>query len=265
MAPATLPVMENAMKPSLRTLSGMSLMLVIIPMFAGLLACMPVPIGNPERSRIDPEISGVWMTESDGDAGELYLFQPYDKRTWLVTGATIEAGPDYEGEDLEIHTADDVVRVLGSHPVGSDGITSPTTVAYKVWLTRLRGVRFMTWEAVGGFNEDGSHVPEYWFVWRLEQRDSDHFSLFMVNPEHDAFADILDTMEEYLDEQEMASVEDYLRYLQKMRPRWERALKTVARNVDDDDLYGEAFVFRRLPDELLDQASDLFKEVIEFE
>ena len=54
------------MRPNVRSASGMVLMLAIIPIFAGLLACMPVPIGDPERSRIDPEITGVWFLESDG-------------------------------------------------------------------------------------------------------------------------------------------------------------------------------------------------------
>ena len=48
------------MSAKLRSISGALLMLVIIPILAGLLACMPVPIGNPERSRIDPAITGVW-------------------------------------------------------------------------------------------------------------------------------------------------------------------------------------------------------------
>ena len=30
--------------------------LIALPAFLGLMACLPVPIGNPEKSRIDPEI-----------------------------------------------------------------------------------------------------------------------------------------------------------------------------------------------------------------
>ena len=49
------------------------------------------------------------------------------------------------------------------------------------------------------------------------------------------------------------------------RPRWERALRKVAKNFDDEDLYGDPMTFTRLPDELLYEASELFQEVIEFE
>ena len=41
------------MKARTRSISGALMMLVIVPLFAGLLACMPeyVPLGNPERAR----------------------------------------------------------------------------------------------------------------------------------------------------------------------------------------------------------------------
>ena len=35
------------MTPKIRSFSGAALMLVVIPIFVGLLACMPVPVGNP--------------------------------------------------------------------------------------------------------------------------------------------------------------------------------------------------------------------------
>jgi hypothetical protein len=73
------------MKPNTRSVSGALLMLIIAPVIIGLLACMPVPIGDPERSRIDPEITGVWFFHGDGDPG-FYAFEPYDKRTWLLSG-----------------------------------------------------------------------------------------------------------------------------------------------------------------------------------
>jgi hypothetical protein len=69
-----------------RSLSGAALMLLIVPIFAGLLACMPVPIGDPERSRIDPDLTGVWAVIASGesfDESGFYVFEPYDKRTWL--------------------------------------------------------------------------------------------------------------------------------------------------------------------------------------
>jgi hypothetical protein len=46
------------MKARTRSISGALMMLVIIPIFAGLLACMPeyVPLDNPEQSRDDRRV-----------------------------------------------------------------------------------------------------------------------------------------------------------------------------------------------------------------
>ena len=242
------------MSAKLRSIGGALLMLVIIPIVAGLLACMPVPIGNPERSRIDSDLSGIWIVESEGDAGSLYLFQPWDKRTWLVVGARLEEARGYDGEELDPETAKDAADVLRETRVGAGGVTSPNTVLYKAWLTKLGGMQFMTWEPMGGLNDDGSHQPEYWFVWRVDKADGDRFTLRMVSSEHEIFDDIVKPKE--------YEGEDYVR---ATRRKWERALAKVARDVDDEDLYSEAADFVRLPQDLLEEASELFREVIAFD
>jgi len=253
------------MKPQMRSLTGALMMLAIIPIFAGLLACMPVPIGDPERSRVDPDLNGVWALESEGDAGELYLLQPYDKRTWLITGARIEAGPDYEGEAISLDTNEDAFAALEANDIGSNGITSPSTVSYKAWTVKLGGVTFMTWELVGGFSPDGSNLSSVWYVWRLEKRDANRFDLYILNPEADAFDEVSSALDEYKKAHEFANDAEHRAYLEKIRPRWERVLKKVAKNVDDDNLYGEAMAFQRVPADLMEKASRLFREVNEFE
>lgn len=149
------------MNSNIRSLGGAILMLAIIPIIAGLLACMPVPVGDPERSRIDPELNGVWrMTEGDSESG-LYMLRPYDKRTWLVIGV----------EDDE---------------------SNPESVeVYKAWLAKIGGERFMTWEQAGGFNEDGSFQSEFWYVFRMDKDDANRFILHMLNVEFDGFGEIV--------------------------------------------------------------------------
>ena len=240
-------------------------MLAIIPVFAGLLACMPVPIGNPEKSRIDPEINGVWLLADDSSFEGMYMFQPWDKRTWLLMGVPIEKGPEFAGESLSIHSAEDAIAALREHAVDDDGITASAGVLYKAWLTKLGSKVFMTWEPVGGIDDEGTHVPEFWFVWRVEKKPSGNLEFFVVNPEHDAFEDALEKTEAYLEEHETEDPQEYLRQLNRMRPKWERALRKVAKNVHDEDLYGEdPLIFQRLPDELLYEASELLEEVIEW-
>ena len=70
------------MKPVHRTLAGLGIATILLPLLVGVLACLPVPIGNPEKSRIDPEMSGAWF---DVFHETLWLIQPYDRRTFLIT------------------------------------------------------------------------------------------------------------------------------------------------------------------------------------
>lgn len=238
-------------------------MLAIIPIFVGLLACMPVPIGNPEKSRIDPEISGVWLAADNSSFEGVYMYQPWDKRTWLVVGVPIEEGPEFAGESISISSAEDAITALEEQTIGDDGITASAAVVYKAWLTKLGGKIFMTWEPIGGAYEDGANVPDYWFVWRVEKEAPGKLEFFIVNPEHDAFEGASQATEAFLEENETEDAQEYLRQLNKMRPKWERALRKVAKNVDDEELYGEPLTLHKLPDELYDEAAELLEEVIE--
>ena len=92
------------MKPRNRSLTGAVIAVFMLPVFAGLLACIPsfpVSIGNSEKSRIDSDISGMW-TASDGSYTMIYLYVPYDKRTWLLTTYVIEIDEELcSDEDFE--------------------------------------------------------------------------------------------------------------------------------------------------------------------
>jgi len=239
------------MRNKIRSFSGAVLMLIVIPFFAGLLACMPVPIGDPERSRIDPSLSGPWVMD-DGSDSNLYLFQPYDKRTWLVVGAQIEEGSEAEIDDLDIKTAGDVFAALRTYSIGDDGITSATTIAFKAWLTKLGGEQFMTWEPVGGMNADGSFMPEYWFVYKVVKDTKDRVNLYVVNPEYEGFEGIT-TPDDY-------EGDDYVGDMQRT---WERALKKHAK---DPELFSDdPWVMHRVPASAVEKAAKLFQEVIEFD
>lgn len=153
------------MRPAARSTTGAILMLAIVPFVIGLLACMPVPIGNPERSRIDPELSGVWLVSTDGDEA-LYALEPWDKRTWLVTGAaaTVE-----------------------------DGLS---IVVYKAWRSKHGGEWFMTWEPRINY-DNADFQPEMWLVFREEREGDSRLLLHMVNGEDDVFEGLDNTRRAY--------------------------------------------------------------------
>lgn len=239
------------MSAKIRSLGGAALMLVIIPVVVGLLACMPVPVGNPERSRIDQNLSGAWLLAEDSDL-TMYQFLPWDKRTWLIVGAEIEAGGEFEGELPEIETPADYAAALESLPIGENGITSRSTVLYKAWLAKLGGEKFMTWEMVGASTRDGRLPPDYYLVMKIEQVSADEYKLFMLNGEFDGFDDIPSRKEYEGDD-----------YVADYRRAYERVIK---RNLDNEELISDeaVFILHRLPVSATDDAMDLFQEVIEF-
>jgi hypothetical protein len=239
-------------KPENRSIAGALLMILIVPLFAGLMACMPVPIGDPERSRIDPEISGVWFLETDDGFDALYQLRPYDKRTWLMIGVPLNEGDAYKGEPLGINTIDDAIAALEAHDIGDEGITADATRMFKVWLAKIRGQVFMTWEMVGGFDEDGFEAPEIWYVFRVEKQGKDRIELFMVNADHETFEGLEEPDGDY----------HGYNYPRDVRRKWERALRKVAKNIDDEELYLGPWVLQRVPESLLDDADALFEEVL---
>ena len=169
------------MKPTTRSISGAVVMLAIIPAIIGILACMPVPIGDPERSRIDPEISGVWVW-LDSENATFYAFEPYDKRTWLLTGIPLASGEDADFSDYNLDDYGDLAGLMENESVGEDGATSTETVVYKVWRTKLGGEWFMTWEPKAVFDQD-NFKPEVWWVFRIDQPDANTLDLFPVGGE----------------------------------------------------------------------------------
>ena len=235
------------MTPRQRSLSGLFLALILVPVLAGLLACLPVPIGDPERSRIDTSLNGLWLW---GDG--VMLFEPYDKRTWLLSAykirdakCTTKLGADpvdvgYENFIAKLR-ADETGCIEGE----LDGL-------YKAWLTDIGRGEFMTWEPRGGFDGEYGFEPDVWYGWRLQREGRDLFRLILVAPDFDG-----------LDQPELGAK---FETLEDQRPNDPKLLKSarrdlerlIRRNLDNADLYDEDYVFLRVRTE----DYDLFVEQI---
>lgn len=177
------------MKAITRSAGGAVLMLVMVPAIVGLLACLPVPIGDPERSRIDPAISGVWLQLSDNESA-FFAFEPYDKRTWLLTVVPIERGAEADPDGYALSDYAALDRLIKKESVGDDGVTATSVTLFKVWRTKLGGEWFMTLEPKAAFeSEDIS--PEAWFVFRIDGPDKNALNLRMVGG--DLFKDVKET------------------------------------------------------------------------
>jgi hypothetical protein len=144
-----------------RSSAGLLMTLVLVPVLLGVMACLPVPVGNPDKSRIDPAMSGVWIGLLDGDA-TIMVLDPYDKRTWLMSLIALDTGQD---DQPEKETS--LLQLLD--PDRRDQIKIKHFFIYKTWLTKIKGVSFMTWESKNLAETLPEMVPEYWLVFRVRR------------------------------------------------------------------------------------------------
>lgn len=226
-----------------RRLGGLALALIMIPVFIGLLACMPVPVGDPERSKIDPTRAGAWLGAVD-DELELFIYEPYDKRTWLVRYFEIDG--DYDIPAIDLTYAD---AIAGLSPEG-DG--AEFAQIYKVWRSKIGKSWLETWEPWCG-DDSCDVLPDdalrgsgeaYWHVWRIEQLDADRVRMYGINGESDVFDDIEDF--------ELADDRSNMKKLRR------EAEKTIRRNLDNPEMYlyyedDDSFVMFRMTEKEYDE------------
>jgi hypothetical protein len=237
------------MTPKSRTLCGAALALVLIPIFAGLLACMPVPIGDPERSRIDPELTGVWAVLTPGstvDEAIFYILEPYDKRTWLVTGGALASQEDSDLPNYDLTSYDGFIELASNELDDESPIYLEEIVVYKTWLKKLGGEVFMTWEpriALDG----GIAKPDVWLVYKITKDGPDRLKMQMIDGESDLFDDV-----------------------DKTRRAYE---KVIRKNADNPELYGyseeessEAFVtFARVQESEMNFFEGLLETIVNWD
>ncbi len=200
-------------------------------------ACLPVPIGNPERSRVDPELGGLWI--GMGDAPAVVLLQPYDKRTWLAVTANVEPGPDNgrDYDDVSPQSYDEIIALIREAGTGQDGLVATSVSLDKVWRTKLGKLWFLTWEYKGVFDADEGFANEWWRVYRFEKTGPDSFTLRGVDPEFPGFRDA-----------------------KRTRRAYERLIR---KHADDDELYyGPAVQLLRVRDQHAALLMEIVGEVV---
>jgi len=217
------------------------MMLAIIPVIVGLLACMPevVPLGNPERARIDPELTGVWIMEAEDEVVFVLYFEPYDKRTWLLFSIGPEEGDELDLAEDTIDTYDDLVEILTDEArgVGPKGVAVGFFSVFKAWTTKLRGEKFLVWEFKGELKDDGTFKVAFAWNWHLKKITPTHFEIRGINFEDPIFEDV--------DLTNRRAVE-----------------KVIRKNVDNEALYDdEVYSLIKVKPEHIEVFGDLLHEV----
>jgi hypothetical protein len=233
------------MRVNARSATGGLLMLGILPMLAGLLACMPeyVPLGDPDRSKINPAMTGVWHVTGDIEpfVGQFLYFQPWDKHTWMVTNVTfeidadaLEAEGDKESPGYDLSNYEDVIRFLEEGDVDEDDVEL-SVIVYKGWVTKIRGHQFLMLEWRGLVNEveDGvSYEPFVWWDFRVAALAGGRMELQLIDSDFEPLSEVPQT-----------------------RRGWE---KVVRKHADNPDLYYEdTSVLRRVESEDVETVSEL--------
>jgi hypothetical protein len=158
-----------------RTFAGLVLLAGLGPFLLALMACLKVPVGDPEKSRIDPALSGVWRVEQNGKSSEsLWIIEPWDARTWIVT--TLDAKDDDSADeptDEAATTPRDVLALLESN--GLESID-----AYKAWLATFGGVRFLVLEPKRPLHDLAGEKPEFWFAFKVHKATAERVELLLA-------------------------------------------------------------------------------------
>lgn len=110
-------------------LRGATCVAGVLCVIFGLAGCLKVPLGDPEQSRVDDKLVGVWL-QRDPSNGAIKLMDAiaYDARTYLVI--SYDAKPD----------------AVGAFERGDETL-------FKGWLTEVGGRRFLTLQLLGESTE----------------------------------------------------------------------------------------------------------------
>jgi len=164
--------------------------LIMAPFLICVLACLKAPIGDPETSKLDPKLTGVWLGK-DGDEFGMLVLQPFDKRTYLVGWFESESdedpdkAEDPEKEEPQKEAANEEEAKPKDGEKKLDQINFKEGMLFKGWLTTIGGQQFMCWEPKFVFDEKHGMKPKAWFVWKVILRKN-KLSLCLVEDEEDA-------------------------------------------------------------------------------
>ena len=219
-----------------RSRAGLLIALILIPLLMGVLACLPVPVGDPEKSLVDPAMSGIWIGEGDDGDASIIVLDPYDKRSWLMSH--IFLGPEQaSGKKLDTEAGESAQKVSPLQLLRTEGVKIHSFGLYKTWLTTIEDVTFITWESKNLSETLPEMVTDSWWVFRVRKEGTDIFNLDLIDSEADDFEDVKTSKE----------AEDVIR-----------------RHVNDPEFYsnsdGESHKFRRVPESDYETVSRLLEE-----
>ena len=226
---------------STRSGMGALLTLAMLPALVVVMGCLglQVPIGNPEKSSIDPKLTGIWWAST----GAILLLDPYDRRTWIGTIISLETNEKAKIDDLpetlEGLDKENLSKVIVEALEAS--YLEPTGVYFwKVWLTNVQYKEFMTWKpwllysAYNAEQPDETEKVMFYLPMGVKRESRDKFSLVHID------ADFND--------------------LGKVESRYE-AERIIRQNINNPELFKtEHMVYQRLNIDIYEPVSAILEE-----
>ena len=203
-----------------RSRIGLLAAVLMLPALLGAMGCfgLDAPIGNPEKSRVDPALTGVWTTDFLPDDGVwVWILEPYDRRGWLVSwlilgipGQTDKSSTETKKEFTSVHKAlrDDL---LDLEQVGFN----------KAWLTEISGHHFMIFEPKLQIGMDPPMQPDFWWTMRIHLQHENRIKVEFINPEHDGFDQAMERFSDSIPREQLGKL-------------FERVIR---KNLDDPELF----------------------------
>lgn len=220
---------------ALRWIVPLLLSLPLAIVVLGLGACLPVALGDPETSRVDPRLAGVWTDAGVEPMKDVLVLLPFDSRTYVLLAA--EKTSDNEG-----HTH---FAVRGQ---------------YKAWLTTIKEQTFISLEPLylREALEPKDAMPGY-IVARISlSEDGNRVEALSIDPDFPALAP-LKALPGHIKYERPEAGEPAP---EALSPKEARALleRVVTENIDNEHLY-DTTVYRRVTDKAILRA--LFPDVVE--
>jgi len=198
-------------RPDRRSGLGLLLATLMLPALLGVMGCfeLPAPVGDPEKSRIDTNMSGVWLDNSDDSDGLMLIFEPYDKRTWLMrwieltvkdAGTDVSLEPIPEGgetdeaivlEDVEADAIDETGAKSYLELMRAQKLEVEVVALFKVWRKRISGHSIITMEFRGDLNSETGMEPRVWWAARVTLVDEDQLRLEFIANDFDEIEDAM--------------------------------------------------------------------------
>ena len=148
------------MKPTHRTLLALALFLPLAAILLATFACLPAPVGDPEKSKVDESLAGIYKgmpADPTDKSTALAILKPWDAKTYLLQYMVVETKDNKETHELQ---------------------------HFKAWLTIIEGKTFLTAQPLDDPAALIGDTPDkpFWIVLRLDKVPTG-LEVRMVNPD----------------------------------------------------------------------------------